>query len=160
MGASGKNPNQAYELAKWIMANTPKDAVFLTAHEETGFALNAMTGRKVLIARRTHASPFVDVNQRAADAGIILYGNNSTQILDLIEKYNIKYIYEDFYSAQNQAQCAQSFDQFSKPEAADYSMTCLRANPPWKTILNRQGSLLLKCMQGSTQRRMWRRSLT
>ncbi|MEK6960929.1 MAG: hypothetical protein AABX47_07180 [Nanoarchaeota archaeon] len=140
----GKTPNQAYELAKWIMANTPKDAVFLTAHEETGFALNAMTGRKVLIARRTHASPFVDVNQRAADAGIILYGNNSTQILDLIEKYNIKYIYEDFYSAQNQAQCAQSFDQFSKPEAADYSMTCLRANPPLENYIKQAGLTTIK----------------
>lgn len=135
----GRSPNYQYNLAEWITASTPNDAVFLSPNEETGFALNAMTGRKVVIARRTHASPFVDVNQRAADAAIILYGNNDTLIAELVGKYGIKYLYEDFYSSQAVAQCGQGFDRLSDPAASDIALSCLMTDPSRENYIKQAG---------------------
>ena len=39
----------------------------------------------------------MDMSERDIDAALILYGNNTEKKLELIEKYNIKYIYWDYY---------------------------------------------------------------
>lgn len=126
---AGRQPNVMLNLATQIKETTPLDAVFLTSHEETGFALNAMTGRKVVVARRTHASPFVDVNRRTADAAIMLYGKNSSLTESLIKQYHVKYIYEDYYSIQNQQDCRAVFSHLDNPANHDASMACLRTDP-------------------------------
>ena len=140
----GRTPNQQYPFAQWIMANTPLDSVFLTSHEETGFALNAMTGRKVLVARRTHASPFVDVNQRAADAAVILYGTNESLSKELVKQYHLKYVYDDFYAIQNQGVCTQVFEHLENPAADDASMACLRTDPARESYINAAGITTVK----------------
>jgi hypothetical protein len=93
----GKQPQNAAitELGTWVEKNTDKNAVFIS-HDELSFALNGLTGRKVLAERRTHANLYVDINQREADGGVILFGNDSKKTLELLKKYNISYVYWDY----------------------------------------------------------------
>jgi len=92
---------QLIDLQKWIINNTDVNDVFLST-KEIGFALNALTGRKLVVSRRAQNSPFIDFNSREADVAIILYGNNDIKRKELIKKYNIKYIYWDYYWIQSE----------------------------------------------------------
>ena len=83
-----------YNVGSWILRNTGTDQVFL-AHDESSFAINALTGRKLVMVRRTHASPYVDVDKRYADAFVMLYGTNKTKISELMKEYKVKYLYAD-----------------------------------------------------------------
>jgi|GEM_PF-764233 len=98
-------PNPAFsEIAKWVNDNTDKNAVFLS-NEELSFALNGLTGRKIMISRRTHFSPYLDIDERIADAYVILYGNDTKKSLELLNEYNVSYLYWDanwLYFAQNE----------------------------------------------------------
>ncbi len=130
---------QMHEDAKWIMQNTDVDDVFLTSHGETGFALNALTGRKVVHMRRTHASPFIDVNERIADSAVILYGNDEVKRKELIEKYKIKYYYEDVQSSRSVQDCLNNWNAFGDPQYADASYSCLQTSPKYKEYLEKFG---------------------
>ncbi|NJE05265.1 hypothetical protein E3E36_03720 [Thermococcus sp. M36] len=55
----------------------------------------SISGRKTVLFRRTHASPFVDYNKRSADMIVVLLGNNTTKSLELLQKYGVKYVYVD-----------------------------------------------------------------
>jgi hypothetical protein len=92
--AAGKSqiPPDLAETREWVLKSTSLNDVFLTTNED-GFALNAMTGRKVVSYRRTHASPYTDMNQRMLDAGIMLYTSNDEKRMELMKKYNVKYLY-------------------------------------------------------------------
>ena len=94
VGRSPQSPPIA-EITDWVEENTDKNAVFLS-HDELSFALNGLTGRKVVFERRTHASPYVDINERIADSSVILFGNDSGKTLELLKKYNISYVYWDY----------------------------------------------------------------
>jgi len=85
---------QTTQMADWVRENTDKNAVFLST-EELSFALNGLTGRKLVIDRRTHSNPYVDINERIADAAVILYGNNEEKTLQLLKFYNVSYLYWD-----------------------------------------------------------------
>ncbi len=128
-----------FETADFIKTNTDVNDVFVLPHEETGFAVNSITGRKVLIARRTHASPFVDVNQRVADTSVILYGKNENKIKELIKKYNVKYLYEDFYSERAKLDCLNAWDLLDNPNYGENSYNCLRVAPEYEHILKENG---------------------
>jgi len=78
--------------ANWIKKNTNINDVFLS-NNELSFAINALTGRKIITTRRTHANPFVNINERQADAGIMLYGTNESQVERLLDKYEVEYLY-------------------------------------------------------------------
>ena len=99
----GKQPlsQDILETKKWILSNTCINDIFLSTNE-LSFALNALTGRKVMITRRSQNSPFLDIDQREADAAIILYGNNSKKRKELLKKYNIKYLYWSNYWIQSE----------------------------------------------------------
>ncbi len=84
-----------FEMADWVKENTDKNAVFIS-NNECSFALNGLTGRKLVTMRRTHSSMYVDMNERQADAAVILYGNDTGMALKLLEKYNVSYLYWDF----------------------------------------------------------------
>ncbi len=86
--------DQHKNLKEFIFENTDVNDVFLTSNE-LGFALNALTGRKLLVSRRAQNSPFLDMDERVKAAALILYGNNSILRKQMIEKYNIKYLYWD-----------------------------------------------------------------
>ncbi len=83
-----------YRVKDWILAHSTTNDVFL-AHDESSFAINALTGRKLVAVRRTHASPYVDVDKRYADAFIMMYGTNTTKIQELIQDYGVRYLYVD-----------------------------------------------------------------
>jgi len=95
---AGKSPLSPdfLEMQKWIVDNTEVNDVFLSSNE-LSFALNALTGRKLVISRRSHASPFVDIDQREADAAIILHGNDDEKKVELLKKYNVRYLYWNYY---------------------------------------------------------------
>lgn len=79
------------DLRSWIGSNTSINDVFLTNNED-GFMLNALTGRKVVTYRRTHAPVYTNMDQRMLDAAVMLYGNNDTVRQELLKKYNVKYL--------------------------------------------------------------------
>jgi hypothetical protein len=129
-GQSLDTQTQAFfNLADYISNNVNIDnSVFISPHGETAFALNAVTGAKVLHMRRTHANPFVDINKRIADTAVILYGNNSEVRKELIEKYNVKYLVMDDYSYMGMSNCYNNWDLFDLEENADSSYNCLRVS--------------------------------
>lgn len=85
-----------YDFANWALSATTKDEVFL-ANDESAFAISALSGRQVVAVRRTHASPYSNVDKRYADAIVMLYGNNPATIKELFKKYSVKYIFFDQY---------------------------------------------------------------
>ena len=76
------------------MSNTPKNSVFLT-NDESAFAVNALSGRKVVFSRRVHANYFVDVEKRYADGVVMLFGNNADTIKKLLKEYSVDYLFID-----------------------------------------------------------------
>lgn len=88
-------PNCLLSLADYVKKNTSVNDVFLTS-KELGFMINSLTGRKLLTNRWLHQNdPYIDLPQRDMHAAIILYGNNMNTRLDLIHRYNVKYLYWD-----------------------------------------------------------------
>lgn len=85
-------PKYLNEVSSWIRNNTNVNDVFVSTNE-ISFMLNAISGRKVLNSRRAHSGMYVDVDTRWADAAVLLYGNNSDKIKEIVRKYNIKYLY-------------------------------------------------------------------
>lgn len=83
-----------YEIRDYLMENLDKDDVVL-ANDETGFALAVLSARKQMLTRRTHASYFVDINQRIADAAVIMYGDDPEKAKELLEKYKVTHFYKD-----------------------------------------------------------------
>jgi hypothetical protein len=113
------------ELGNYIDANTNVNDVILTTNE-LGFAVNALTGRKLVVGRRAHNGGFLDLDQNNRDAAIILYGNDDAERLNLIKRYNIKYVYWDFYWVQSEYQYSQTgqlqgmFDPLAMIYSKDY----------------------------------------
>ncbi len=128
-----------YRFGDYIKSITNVNDVILTSHEEVGFAINSLTGRKVMFLRRTHSSPFVDINQRVADGAVIMYGNNDTLRAQLIKKYSIKYFYADPYGLQSYGDCLKVWDYLNDSQYADYSYACLRTDPKYEQYLNNNG---------------------
>jgi hypothetical protein len=89
------------ELQEVILKKTNVNDVFLTT-KETGFMLNALTGRKLLTGRRAQNDAFENLDKREIEQAIILYGNNTEIKKKLIEKYNIKYLYWDSFWIQSE----------------------------------------------------------
>ena len=81
-------------LKGFVINNTDVNDVFLTSNE-LGFALNGLTGRKLLTSRRAQNSPFLDMDDRVRASAAILYGNNDSLRKKMINKYNVKYLYWD-----------------------------------------------------------------
>ena len=102
VGKSPFSPNMV-ELEKYIVKNTDVNDVFLTT-KEVGFALNGFTGRKLVISRRAQNDPFYDLDTHEIDQAIILYGNDTSKKLELLKKYDVKYLYWDYMWIQSEYQ--------------------------------------------------------
>jgi len=115
--AAGRMPQDEalLEMQSWVEANTDNNAVFLS-HDELAFALNGLTGRKVVTERRTHYNPYVDFDERSADSAVILYGNDSGKALGLLRKYNVSYVYWDV----NYLSFSQRVPMLIRPKYGDY----------------------------------------
>jgi len=101
--AAGINqlPLQLVGLKDYLVKNSNVYNTILTT-KEIGFAINALTGRKLLVVRRAHNDPFMNVEPRELDASIILYGDDVQAKKDLLKKYDVKYLYWDYYWLQSE----------------------------------------------------------
>ena len=88
-------------LQKYLLDNTNIDDIILSTNE-LSFAVNAISGRKVVTSRRGHNDKFLDFDEEEIKAAIILYGNNTARKLELIKNKRIKYLYWDFYWIQSE----------------------------------------------------------
>ncbi len=94
---NGKHPiSPIYSsLQIYLLENSDVNDVILT-NNELGFAINSISGRKLVVSRRSQNDPFMDFDQRELDASIIFYSPyNIQQKLQLLKKYNVKYLYYD-----------------------------------------------------------------
>lgn len=128
-----------FEIGEWVKSETGKDEVFITTHDESAFALNGLSGAKIVSMRRTHASPYVNVNERVADKAVMLYGKNEETVKGLIDRYAVKYLYEDLYSAEAQMRCDQVFDALKNPQYGDLAFNCLTTDPEYEDYLRENG---------------------
>jgi hypothetical protein len=81
-------------LGNYLEEHMAKDQTVLS-NDESGFMLAVLSGRKVMITRRTHASYYIDIDQRIADAVIVMYGNDTEFSKNILKKYNVQYFYVD-----------------------------------------------------------------
>ncbi|MBA2859151.1 hypothetical protein HNP93_001852 [Methanococcus maripaludis] len=91
-------PSDLYDsLTEYLTENTDVNDVVLST-KELSFAINGFSGRKLLVNRWAQQNdPYINLPQRDIAAAIILYGNDTEKKLELIKKYDIKYIYWDYY---------------------------------------------------------------
>lgn len=137
--SQAKNPQtEVYSLLADSLNNYLfVDDVVLTLHPESGFALNALTGSKVVNYRRTHANVFVDQDERIADSAIMLFSNNSELISELRKKYSVDYLFIDAYAVQNVNGCLQNWDSFESNPDASYA--CLTVSLDYREYLESNG---------------------
>lgn len=88
-------------LQKYLLSNTNVDYIILSTNE-ISFAVNAISGRKVVSSRRGHNDKFLDFDEEEINAAIVLYGNNTAKKLELIKSKNVKYLYWDYYWIQSE----------------------------------------------------------
>lgn len=118
----------AYQIGDWILENTQNSDVFL-AHDESSFALNVLTGRKLVMVRRTHASPYVDVDKRYADGFVMLYGSNETRIRELLNEYNVKYLYVDRFIVDTPMVTSIKFSDYLRQQGVEFQTGKSRYDP-------------------------------
>ncbi|AEK19379.1 hypothetical protein GYY_02480 [Methanococcus maripaludis X1] len=82
-------------IQSYLLENTAVNDTIIST-KELSFALNGISGRKLVVNRWAQQNnPYMDFSERDIDASIILYGNNTPKKLELIKKYDIKYLYWD-----------------------------------------------------------------
>ncbi|MDD5337672.1 MAG: hypothetical protein PHS02_04275 [Candidatus ainarchaeum sp.] len=118
-------PQPMLDLQSWIDSNSGVHDVFLTDNEDA-FMMNGLTGRKSVSFRRTHAPLYTDMNQRALDSAVILYGNNDSLRMALIRKYNVSYVlwtyrwFDNQYTFNQDGKLTGFFDPFMVPYKQEY----------------------------------------
>jgi hypothetical protein len=97
--AAGQNPPppQYLSLQQYAQEHTTVNEVILST-KEVSFAVNAFTGRKLLVNRwQQQANMYLDMYARDRDAAIILYGTDDARRRELLRQYNVSYVYYDYY---------------------------------------------------------------
>lgn len=118
----------AYQVGDWILENTENSDVFL-GHDESSFAINALSGRKLVMVRRTHASPYVDVDKRYADGFVMLYGSNETKIRELMQEYDVKYLYVDRFLVDTPMVSSIKFANYLRQHGVEFQTGKSRYDP-------------------------------
>ncbi len=117
-----------FDTGDWILANTEKDDVLL-ANDESSFALSAMSGRYVVMARRTHSNYYEDVDKRYADGIVMLYGSNKTKVEELLRQYNVKYLYLDSFLYSYPMITSTRFEQYLLENGVNFTIADVRLDP-------------------------------
>jgi len=112
---SGYNelPPQYLAFQTYLKTNhiDPSNMIVLTTNE-LSFALNGVSGVKLLLGRQSHFFFFGDFQKIWMDGAIMLYGNNSQSTADIVDKYTQiakssgkeLYLYWDYYWIQSEYQ--------------------------------------------------------
>ena len=101
----------------------------ILANDESSFALMALSGKKVVSSRRTHASYYVDIDKRIADTAIILYGNNNNLRKELISFYKISYFYEDRFIYTNPMTSRLDFQDYLLDNGVQFVINDITLDP-------------------------------
>ena len=117
-----------YRVKDWILAPSTTNDVFL-AHDESSFAINALTGRKLVTVRRTHASPYVDVDKRYADAFVMLYGTNTTKIKELMKEYGVTHLYVDQFLVGTPMVTSVEYADYARQHGVNFTTGKSRYDP-------------------------------
>jgi galactitol-specific phosphotransferase system IIB component len=117
-----------FAFEDWIDKNTEKTDVFL-AHDESAFMIAGLTARPVVMVRRTHASPYVDVDQRYADGVIMFYSHDLDKVKSLIKQYDVKYVYIDYMLVSNPIVINQRLESYIQENNIDYEIRHVRFDP-------------------------------
>ncbi len=122
----GKQDNpymtELYNLANYMDKNIRNDESILST-DESGFMLAVLSGKKVMITRRTHASYYVDIDKRIADASVVLYGHDSNKTKDILKQYNVQYFYMDQQLFQNPMRTHVEFKEYLTENNISYIET-------------------------------------
>ena len=128
----GRQMDQAtrglYNFGNWAITSTTNQDVFL-ANDESAFAINALSGRQVVAVRRTHASPYADVDKRYADAMIMFYGNNTDTVKNLIKQYSVSYVYVDQYLMTQPMITSTRFTNYLRQNGVKFNVQNVRLDP-------------------------------
>lgn len=116
------------EFGDWAKQNTEPNSVFL-ANDESSFAINAVSARKLMIVRRTHANYFVDIDKRIADAAVVLYGNNSALRKQLLEEYDVSYVLYDPMLFSGELKTRPEFESLLKQNGVRFERKMDRLDP-------------------------------
>lgn len=139
LGYSNTSTIMAQELYNDVKSVTKINDVFIAESVESSFALNGATGRKAVVIRRTHFNAFADFDLRSADMAVMLYGNDTVVRESLMVKYNVNYIYLDYYSELGKKVCLDEWSEFSNPLAMETSYNCLQTDVKYKDYLVENG---------------------
>lgn len=119
-----------------------ENEVTLVLHPDIGFFFNAMTGKNVMLTRVTHATPFVDHNQRAADMAVLLYGNDSQKAKEIIEEYHLAYFFSEVENIQFRQLCLKQWNETKYGINKDKTVSaywCIETDPQYKEYLEQYG---------------------
>src|SRR5262249_50949626 len=72
-------------------ANTKPDDVLLSTNE-LSFGWAALTGRKTLVSRRAQNDAFLDLDERNADAALILYGHDDRLRRERLAHWHVRWL--------------------------------------------------------------------
>ncbi|MFH0869970.1 MAG: hypothetical protein V1866_02850 [archaeon] len=111
-------------MQDWVLSNTDVNDVFLS-NNELSFALNALTGRKLVTIKRGHTEMFSDADKNMRQATLMLFSNNTDVKRQLLKERKVKYLYWDInwvnleYQFDGNGKMTGMFDPFlllDKPE--------------------------------------------
>jgi hypothetical protein len=129
--------DQLYALAGHI-DNVVQNNQVILSNDETGFMLAVLSGRKVMLTRRTHASYYVDIDKRIADASVAMYGRDINLTKKILAEYDVKYFYMDAYIFQNPMRTRPEFKGYLSQNGILYTEVIDRydvAVPPDMAVL-------------------------
>jgi hypothetical protein len=89
------------QFGDWVHTNVPADKTILS-NDESGFMVAVMSGRRVVLTRRTHANYYVDIDERIAEASVAMYGNDTAKTKEILKKYDVGYFFADQQLLQNE----------------------------------------------------------
>ena len=86
-------PPEWQALQEYLNKHSTINDVVLTS-KELGFAVNALTGIKLITGRwaQNTNNPYIDMPLRDVESSIILYGTNDAKRRELLKKYNVTYV--------------------------------------------------------------------
>lgn len=126
--AAGYREPLLREVREWVLENTAPDDVFLSSCESS-FAIFSISGRKTVLFRRTHASPFVDYNKRSADIMVALLGDNITESLEILKMYNVSYVYIDPIVEDDSLWAPVEYRGYLESRGVNCTITWMRYDP-------------------------------
>jgi len=113
--------NSLYNLADWMTNNIPKNETILS-NDESGFMLAVLSGKKVMLTRRTHANYYIDIDQRIAEASVAMYGDDLNLSKQILQKYHVNYLYIDEHLLKYPMRTRPEFSNYLTENGINFSL--------------------------------------